>query len=278
MAVRHVQAILDVSERRACLVLRQPRSTQRYRGTLMDRDRALVRAMRRLSATYPRYGYRRVTALLRREGWAVSTTRIGRLWRLHGFQVPRRQRKRRYLHTGGESARHLRAEYIGHVWSYDFIFDSTENGRTTKHMPIIDEYSKECLSILVGRSITARDAVAEIRRLVIERGAPDFLRSDNGPEFVAKALRDELKSLGVKTRYIDPGSPWQNPFIESFNSRLRDELLDREIFGNLPEAKFLVSRWRDEYNHIHPHSSLGYQSPAEFASNQKNNNQAPILT
>ena len=244
----------------------------------MDRDRALVRAMRRLSATYPRYGYRRVTALLRRKGWAVSTTRIGRLWRLHGFQVPRRQRKRRYLHTGGESARHLRAEYIGHVWSYDFIFDSTENGRTTKHMPIIDEYSKECLSILVGRSITARDAAAEIRRLVIERGAPDFLRSDNGPEFVAKALRDELKSLGVKTRYIDPGAPWQNPFIESFNSRLRDELLDRELFGNLPEAKFLVSRWRDEYNHIHPHSSLGYQSPAEFASNQKNNNQAPILT
>jgi len=267
-----------VSERRACKVLNQARSTQRYRGTLVDKDRGLVSDMLKLSEKRSRFGYRRITALLNRKGWDVSTSRVGRLWHLHGLQVPRRQRKRRYLGTGNESPRHLRAEYINHVWSYDFIFDSTENGRTIKHMTIMDEYSKECLSILVDRSIMAADAVAEIRRLIFERGAPEFLRSDNGPEFVAKALREELTALGVKTHYIDPGSPWQNPFIESFNARFRDELLDRELFGNVQEAKFLVSRWRDEYNHIHPHSSLGYQSPAEFAAKQKTKNQAEILT
>lgn len=267
-----------MSERRACLVLNQARSVQRYRMTLAERDVGLVRAMRELSAKHPRYGYRRVTALLQRDGWSVSTTRIARLWQLHSLQVPRKQRKRRYLHVGTASARRLSAARPGHVWSYDFVFDTTENGRVLKMMPVVDEFTRECHTILVGRSIKATDAAREIRRLVKQHGAPDYIRSDNGPEFVAKALREELKSLGVGTRYIDPGSPWQNAYVESFNARLRDELLDRELFGNMPEARFLVERWRQEYNHIHPHSSLDFIPAAEFASTYKTTNPAPVLT
>lgn len=269
--------VLTVSERRACRVLGQPRSTQRYRALLPDRDRGLVAAMKEKARKKPRYGYRRIRRLLVNDGWSVSTTRLERLWRLHGLQVPRRQRKRRYLHVGESAARHLKARYRGHVWSYDFLFDTTENGRTIKLMPVVDEYTRECHAILVGRSIKAEDAVHEIRRLVATHGAPTFIRSDNGPEFVARALRADLRALGTETRYIDPGSPWQNAYVESFNARLRDEQLDRELFGNLLEAQVLIERWRQEYNTEHPHSSLGYRSPTEFA-NSINNQPAPVLT
>lgn len=269
--------MLGVSERRACRVLGQARSTQRYQAILPDRDKGLVHAMKQTARRKPRFGYRRITALLQRAGWSVSTTRIERLWRLHGLQVPQRQRKRRYLHLGDSGARHLSAEYRGHVWSYDFVFDVTENGRTLKAMPVVDEFTRECHSILVGRSIRAGDAVREIRRLVAIHGSPSFIRSDNGPEFVAKALRDDLASLGTETRYIEPGSPWQNAYVESFNARLRDEVLDRELFGNLLEAQALIEGWRQQYNKEHPHGSLGYKTPAEFARSQ-NLKPAPILT
>ncbi|MFT4603744.1 MAG: putative transposase [Thalassolituus oleivorans] len=224
-----------------------------------------------------RWGYRRITAHLNKVGWSVSTTRIERLWRLHRLQVPQRQRKRRYLHLEGAAARHLTAQYRGHVWSYDFVFDVTENGRTLKAMPVVDEFTRECHSILVGRTINAAGAAREIRRLVGLHGAPAFIRSDNGPEFIARALREELAALGTETRYIEPGSPWQNAYVESFNARLRDEVLDRELFGNFLEAQTLIERWRLEYNKEHPHSSLGYQSPSEFAQSL-NPKPALILT
>ena len=258
-------------------MLEQPRSTQRYEATLPARDTALVRAIQKKAEQKTRWGYRRVTAALQRDGWSVSTSRVQRLWRLHGLQVPPRQRRRRYLHLGESGVRHLSAQYRGHVWSYDFIFDTTENGRTLKMMPVVDEFTRECHSILVGRSIKAADAAREVRRLVAIHGAPDFMRSDNGPEFVARALREELESLGTATRYIEPGSPWQNAYVESFNARLRDEVLDRELFGNLLEAQVLIEHWRRQYNKEHPHSSLGYRSPAEFAQSL-NPEPALILT
>lgn len=273
--------MIDVSERRACLVLSQARSTQRYRATKPTSDAALVKVIRRLSRRHPRYGYRRITVLLRREGWPVSATRVQRLWQLERLQVPRRQRKRRYLHTNEQIARRLSAAYARHVWSYDFLFDTTENGRTIKLMPVVDEYTRECLTILVGRSIRSRDVMNELKRLFDEFGAPDHIRSDNGPEFIAARLREDMKKIGVLTQYIDPGAPWQNGFVESFNATFRDELLNRELFGTVSEARVLVERWRKEYNNIRPHSSLGDATPSKYAAllhNQNNHKPALRLT
>jgi len=258
--------VLKVSERRACRVLGQPRSTQRFKAALTEKDKGLVEAIRQISEKKPRYGYRRITAHLKRKGWAVSTTRVQRLCKLHGFLVIRRQRKKRGLHIDADQPRHLKAEGPGHVWSYDFIFDTTENGRTLKVMTVMDEGTRQSPSIVVGRGMTSTDIVTEIRRLIDIHGAPKFIRSDNGPEFIATALRNSFKEHGIRTHYIEPGSPWQNPFIESFNARLRDEVLNQELFGSVTEAKILIERWRQEYNTEHPHSSLGYLSPDEYAA------------
>ena len=219
-----------------------------------------------LSRENSRYGYRRVWALLKREGFEVNKKRVHRLWREEGLKIPDKQRKRRRLLGNSEiGCKRKRAEYRGHVWSYDFVIDRTEDGRRLKMMPIVDEYSRECLSIEVHRSITAEDVVRILAALFEQRGEPSFMRSDNGPEFIAGAVKQWLEVSGVKTLYIEPGSPWENAYSETFISRLGDELLKREEFTSLLEAKVLVEEYRNHYNRERPHSALGYRTPAEFA-------------
>src|SRR5215210_2303144 len=251
-AVEHVRRRLGVSERRACRVIAQPRSSQRYEGRKANRDRDLLQRMVELSRENPRYGYRRVWALLRREGWPVNKKRVHRLWRQEGLKVPDRQRKRRRLGDGENSCTRKRAEHLNHVWSYDFVMDETEDGRRLKMMPVVDEYTRECLSIDVERSITAEDVVSTLASLFRSRGEPAFIRSDNGPEFIARAIKEWLEVSGVRTLYIEPGSPWENAYSETFISRFGDELLKREVFADLLEAKVLVEDYRGHYNHHRP--------------------------
>ena len=246
----------------------QPRSSQRYVGRKAERDRRLAKRMVELSRENPRYGYRRVWALLRREGWPVNKKRVHRLWRQEGLKVPERQRKRRHLLLGESEngCTRRRAEHKDHVWSYDFVMDLTEDGRRLKMMPVVDEYTRECLSIDVERSITAEDVVDTLASLFRSRGEPTFIRSDNGPEFIAKAVKRWLDLSGVRTLYIEPGSPWENAYSETFISRFSDGVLKREVFADLLEAKVLVEDYRSYYNHHRPHSALGYQTPAEFVA------------
>ena len=261
---------MDLSERRACKAMDQPRSTQRYVGQRAHIDQALSCRMSEISRDNPRYGYRRVWALLRREGWAVNKKRVLRLWREQGLKVPKKQHKRRRLVGSGENGiTKRRAEYPGHVWSYDFAMDRTEDGRRVKVMPLVDEYTRECLTLEGERSIKAEGIIDTLRRLFNERGEPYYIRSDNGPEFIARAIKEWLAISGVKTLYIEPGSgsPWENAYSETFISRLRDELLERELFVNLKEARILLEDYRKHYNHNRPHGSLGYLTPAEFAAN-----------
>jgi putative transposase len=263
----HVRKKFEVSERRACRVVGQPRSTQRYPSRKADRDRPLIERMTMLSQENPRYGYRRVWALLRREGWQVNAKRVHRLWREQGLKVPDKQRKRRRLVGTSENASNRRrAEHKNHVWSYDFVMDRTEDGRTLKMLPIVEEYTRECLALEVERFITAKDVVVALEGLFEERGEPAFIRSDNGPEFIAEAVKRWLAASGVKTLYIEPGSPWENAYAETFISRFGDELLKREVFANPLEAKVLVEEYRIHYNHERPHSALGYRTPAQFAA------------
>ena len=265
----HVQKTFDLSERRACRAIGQPRSTQRHTGQRASIDLALSIRMSELSRENPRYGYRRVWALLRREGWGVNKKRVLRLWREADLKVPHKQRKSRRLAGSGENGVTKRkAEHPGHVWSYDFAMDSTEDGRRVKVMPVVDEYTRECLSLEGQRSIKAEGVVDTLRRLFIERGEPDYIRSDNGPEFIAQAVKEWLALFGVKTLYIEPGSPWENAYSETFISRLRDELLDRELFANLKEAQVLLEDYRKHYNQSRPHGALGYLTPAEFAARE----------
>jgi len=265
----HLRETFGISERRACRVLNQSRSSQRRVSTKVGKDAALVERMVALSRENPRYGYRRVWALLRREGWAVNKKRVQRLWREAGLKVPAgRERKRRRLGSSENGCTRRRAEYIDHVWSYDFAMDATEDGRRLKVMPIVDEYGRECLALEMERSITAKDVVRTLDRLFTERGEPDYIRSDNGPEFIADAIRSWLAASGVETLYIEPGAPWENAYSETFISRLRDELLDREAFANLTEAQVLAGDYREHYNHSRPHGALGYLTPAEFVARE----------
>ena len=260
-----MQEELEVAQRRACRVIGQPRSTQRYTPRAPERDRPLVQRMWELVRPHPRYGYRRITALLRQEGWAVNRKRIWRLWRQEGLKVPQKQRKRRHLGQSANGILRHRPEYPSHVWCYDFLKDQTTDGRPLKLLPIEDEYTRECLALDVARSITANDVIHTLTRLFAERGAPRFLRSDNGPEFIAQALQDWLPRAGVQTLYIAPGAPWENAYGESLNSRLRDELLNGELFTSVLEAQVITEDYRQEYNHRRPHSALDYQTPAAFA-------------
>jgi putative transposase len=257
---------LGVSERRACRALGQPRSTQRYVGSERERDEALLLRIRELAREHPRYGYRRIGALLVREGWSVNRKRVHRLWRREGLKVPQVQRKRRRLGSSENGCTRHRAGRPNHVWSYDFVMDQTADGRRLKLLPIVDEYTRECLTIEVERSLVAEDVVSTLEYLFEVRGVPEHIRSDNGPEFIAEAVKAWLARRGSKTLYIEPGSPWENAYSETFNSRLRDELLDREVFETLKEAKVIVEDHRLDYNHRRPHSSLGYRTPAEFAA------------
>jgi putative transposase len=251
-----------VSERFACRVLGQHRSTQRKIAKTPDDEAALTADIVELATRYGRYGYRRITALLREAGWVVNFKRVERIWRREGLKVPHKQPKRGRLWLNDGSCIRLRPEYPNHVWSYDFVEDRTHNGRKYRMLNIIDEFTRECLAIHVNRKLNSTDVIDVLSDLFIMRGVPGHVRSDNGPEFVAKAVRDWIGAVGAKTAYIEPGSPWENGYCESFNSKLRDELLDGEIFYTLEEARVIIENWRRCYNEIRPHSSLGYRPPA----------------
>jgi putative transposase len=266
VAAVHVQGVLGVSERRACGVLGQPRHTQRYVPRRRDDEAKLVARMLELVAHHPRYGYRRVWALLVREGWRVNRKRVWRLWKWQGLKVPQKRRKRRRLGSSANGCVRKRAEGKDDVWAWDFIFDRTAEGRSIKWLSVIDEFTRECLVLEVNRTMKASDVVDVLIDLAALRGTPRHIRSDNGPEFIAWAIRSWLGGAKVKTLYIEPGSPWENGYAESFHSRLRDELLDVEVFLSVAEARALALAWRLEYNHRRPHSSLNYQTPAAFAA------------
>ncbi len=251
-----------MSERRACRVLGQPRSTQRRTPHVPDDEPRLVKRMIELATQYGRYGYRMVTGLLRDEGWKVNHKRIERLWRREGLKVPQKQPRRRRIWLNDGSCVRLRPAYKDHVWSYDFVQDRTSDGRAFRMLTLIDEYSRECLAIDVARRLTSEDVLERLSDLFVRRGVPAYIRSDNGPEFTAKKVTEWLDRVDVKTLFIEPGSPWENGYNESFNGTLRYELLDVELFDTLLEAKVLIERWRKEYNTIRPHSSLGYRPPA----------------
>jgi transposase InsO family protein len=261
--IDHVRLALKVSERRICRVLGQHRSTQRRIPRGRDDEEQLIADIVELVRRYGRYGYRKIAALLRSTaGWVVNDKRVERIWRREGLKVPARQPKRGRLWLADGSCIRLRAERPNHVWSYDFVEDRTHDGRKYRMLNIIDEFTHECLAIRIDRRLKAIDVIDVLSDLFILRGVPEHVRSDNGPEFVAKAVQEWIGAVGAKTAYIAPGSPWENGFIESFNARLRDELLDGEIFYTLAEAKIVVESWRRHFNTVRPHGSLGYKPPA----------------
>jgi putative transposase len=266
-AVRLLQERFGVSERRACRVLGQQRSTQRQPPKkATEEEGRLVARMLELVRKHPRFGYRRVWALLRREGWRVNRKRVHRLWRQQGLKVPRKQRKKRRLGSSANSCVRRPAEHKDHVWAWDFLHDRTSDGRSLKWFTLVDEYTRECLALEVDRGMTAKAVSAVLAGVVRGRGAPAHIRSDNGPEFIAKAIRAWMANAGLETLYIAPGAPWENGYAESFNSKVRDELLNAEEFGSVLEAKVLAKEWKRDYNHVRPHSSLGYRTPAEYGA------------
>ena len=256
---------LGVSERRACQVLGHPRTTQRYRPRECSQEARLSAAVVRLASQFGRYGYRRITALLRQEGWWVNHKRVERIWRREGLKVPAKQPKRGRLWLGDGSIVRLRPERPNQVWAYDFVATRTHDGRPVRLLNIIDEYTRECLVIKAERHILAHNVVECLGDLFLERGVPEHVRSDNGPEFTAKAVRSWIDQVGAKTLFIEPGSPWENGYVESFNGKLRDELLNGEVFYTLAEVRVLTELWRRHYNHHRPHSALGYRPPAPKA-------------
>jgi transposase InsO family protein len=267
-AVEHVRQVLGpdrVPQRRACQVLGQCRSTQRREPAAPDDEPRLVERMVELACEFGRYGYRRITALLRAEGFRVNHKRVERLWRREGLKVPAKQPRRGRLWLNDGSCIRPRPERRDHVWSYDFVQARTRDGRAFRMLTVIDEFTRECLAIDVARGLTSDDVLERLSDLFVRRGVPEHIRSDNGPEFTAKAVREWLGKVGVTTLYIEPGSPWENGYIESFNGKLTDELLEGEIFDTLLEAKVLIERYRVRYNTVRPHSSLGYRPPAPEA-------------
>jgi transposase InsO family protein len=261
-AVEHVQAVFEVSERRACRVIRQSRSTQRYLLQVREDEGPLREAIVMLASKFGRYGYRRVTALLHNVGWSVNHKRVERIWREEGLKVPQKQPKRGRLWLSDGSCIRLRAGHPLHVWSYDFVMGRTDDGKPYRTLNIIDEFTRECLKIRVSRNLKGEDVIECLTELFCERGVPEFIRSDNGSEFTNDQIRAWLSELGVKTLFIEPGSPWENGYIESFNGKFRDELLNGEIFYTLMEAQIIIEHWRKEYNQVRPHSSLHYRPPA----------------
>lgn len=242
--------------------MKQPRATQRYLPIVRDDELPLTQRIIELACMYGRYGYRRITALLRREGRRVNHKRVERIWKREGLKVPKKQPKRGRLWLNDGSCVRLRPEHQDHVWSYDFVQGRTNEGRGFRMFTVIDEYTRECLAIDVARNLKSDDVLERLAWLMATRGVLGHIRSDNGAECTAKAVRSWLKRVGVKTLYIEPGSPWENGYIESFNGKLRDELLNGEVFYTLKEAKVVIERWREHYNTKRPHSSLGYKPPA----------------
>lgn len=262
----HVRAKLDQSERRVCRVVEQPRSTQRYRAIARDGDEHLVRRMHELVRAHPRRGYRMIWGMLRLEGWRVNRKRVHRLWRQEGLKVPGIRHKRTRLGHSENGIVRRRPEHQDHVWAIDFIHDTDVRGRPLKWLSIVDEFTRECVSLEVNRSMTARGVAEVLINLFTTRGLPRHIRSDNGPEFIAGTIRRLAGLTGVQTLYIAPGAPWENGYAESFHSRLRDELLNAEEFADVTDARAQAAAWRHEYNHHRPHSSLGYVPPAAFAA------------
>jgi transposase InsO family protein len=263
--VVHARQTYGISERRACKALGVCRSVQRYQPRKPDDEAALRKDVKRLAIQYGRYGYKRITALLRVEGWRVNPKRVERIWREEGLKVPQKQQKRGRLYLNDGSCIRLRPCWCNHVWSYDFVADRLSNGKKIRILTVIDEYSRRCLAIRVGCPLKSDHVLEVLSDLFIAEGVPDYIRSDNGSEFTAKTLREWLGKLNVKTAYIEPGSPWENGFNESFNGRLRDELLNGEVFYTLREAQVMIEDWRNHCNHVRPHSSLGYRPPAPLA-------------
>ena len=258
---------LALSERRACKIAGQHRSTQRHEPAHPADDAALRGRLRELSRERPRWGYRRAHARLLEEGWALNRKRVQRLWREEGLRVPKRRRKRQRLGTSTVPADRLRAERPNEVWALDYQFDQTADGRILKLLHVVDEHTREALAVRCERRIDSDATVAVLERLVAARGgAPEHIRCDNGPELTANALRDWCRLGATATAYVEPGSPWQNPYVESFGSRVREELLSQELFETLAEAQVLVEDWRADYNERRPHSALGMMAPARFAA------------
>jgi putative transposase len=269
-AAAYLRQRFRVSERRSCGVLGQPRSTQRYAARPRDGEAALAKRINQLAGRHPRYGYRRIWALLRREGWRTNVKRIRRLWRILGLKRPPRRKKPRHLRgmpgCSGNSCVAQPARFQDDVWAWDFIFDRTSDGRSLKWLSLVDEYTRECLLLHAARALTGPDVVRQLARLVGRRGAATRIRSDNGPEFISQAIEHWLKAAKIGTLYVAPASPWENGYAESFHSRLRDEFLDREEFDSVSDARMQAANWRHEYNTERPHSSLDYRTPKEFAT------------
>ena len=268
--VHMLQQRLELSERRACRIAGQHRSTQRHRPRRSDSDDGLRARLRELSREQPRWGYRRAWAFLRGEGWEVNRKKIQRLWREEGLRVPARRRKRQRLGTSTTPAARLRAERPNQVWALDFQFDTTTDGRILKLLHVVDEHTREALAIQVERRIDADHTVRVLERIVALRGRPpELVRMDNGPELTANAIRDWCRFGDTGASYIEPGSPWENPFVESFGGKVRDEVLAVEAFDSLLEAKTVIEDWRNTYNTIRPHSSLGWKTPAAYAAGSR---------
>lgn len=256
-----------ISQRRACALMQIARSSLNYVPTLPQKQAPVVSAMRRLSGQYPRYGSRRIRVFLGREGLKIGKEACQRLWAQHGLQVPRKRPRRR---IAGSRPRPLAPAQANSVWSYDFVYDACANGQQLKCLTIVDEYTREALAIDVAGSIRSARVIDVLTKLISVRGAPRYLRSDNGPEFVSTALLSWIVEQGIETALIDPGKPWQNGTNESFNGKFRDECLAMEWFRNRLEAKVVIEDWRRHYNQVRPHSSLGDETPEAFGRKASN--------
>jgi putative transposase len=251
-----------LSGRRSCVLAGVSRSGLRYHAHPRD-DSDLAERLREIARRHKRYGYRRALALLQRDQLKVNHKRVHRVWKQIGLQCPVRRKRKRSQHSGSVPQE---AADPNHVWTYDFVFDTTSDGRTLKFLTLIDEFTRECLAIKVERRLPAKAVIEVLEQVLAKRGVPEFLRSDNGPEFMAEAIQRWLTPRQVQTHYIEPGSPWQNAYGESFNGKFRDECLNMEVFYSVAEAAAIVEMWRRSYNQERPHSSLSYQTPAEFAA------------
>ena len=275
-AVKNLVEQGKCSQRCACRLVKISRTVVAYEARKNNEEKELVERIKELAHQHRRYGYRRITRLLQAEGGKVNHKRVYRLWQREGLSLKRRKAKRKVAMVKGEMKR---AEYPNHVWTYDFMNDITEKGTQIRILNVIDEFSRECLAIRVGRSITSRDVVQVLDYLSLIRGTAEYIRSDNGPEFVAKAIKEWLEEHKVRSIFINPGSPWENSYIESFNGKLRDECLNQEIFSNVEQAGMVLEAWREEYNNYRPHSSLGGLSPAVYARRyQENYNLGALVT
>ena len=270
--VKHLVSRSKCSERRGCQVVGVSRSYVRYEPQPKPDETTLRQEIRSLASRHKRFGYRRIAVLLRRKGIEANTKRVHRIWKAEGLSLPPRRPKRRRTGPKGEVIR--KAEKPNHVWTYDFMEDRTERGGRLKILTVLDEYTRESLAIRVERSIDSHKVIETLEWLVAERGVPDHIRSDNGPEFIAQAVQEWLGSSGCRTLFINPGSPWENPYIESFNGKFRDECLNMEVFASGKEAQMIVEAWRKDYNAYRPHSSLGYLTPAEFADRSGSSSRA----